>query len=86
MRSALLLMLAAIGSFAEGPIVEGNPKAAVRVIIYEDLQCPDCAVLRKMLDEKLLPKYKDRVAFEHRDVPLAKHSWARQAAIAARFL
>jgi protein-disulfide isomerase len=38
-----------------------------------------------MLDEKLVPKYKDRVAFEHRDFPLAKHSWARKAAIVGRF-
>jgi protein-disulfide isomerase len=39
-----------------------------------------------MLDEKLLPKYGGKVAFEHRDFPLAKHAWARPAAIAARYL
>jgi protein-disulfide isomerase len=38
-----------------------------------------------MLDEKLLPKYGAKVAFEHRDFPLPRHTWARQAAIAARF-
>jgi protein-disulfide isomerase len=38
-----------------------------------------------MLDEKLLPKYAATVAFEHRDFPLAKHAWARKAAIASRF-
>jgi protein-disulfide isomerase len=37
-----------------------------------------------MLDEKLLPKYAARVAFEHRDFPLPKHTWARLAAIASR--
>lgn len=66
-------------------LIEGNPKSPVRIIIYEDLQCPDCADFRRMMDEKLLPKFGDRVAFEHRDFPLAKHSWARQAAHAARF-
>ena len=55
-------------------------------MIYEDLQCPDCADFRKVLDEKLLPKYRGKVAFEHRDFPLAKHAWARKAAIAARFV
>jgi protein-disulfide isomerase len=38
-----------------------------------------------MMDEKLLPEYGGRVAFVHRDFPLAKHAWARRAAIAARF-
>ena len=62
-------------------VVEGNKSSAVRVIAYEDLQCPDCAVYRKMLDEKLLPKYGGTVAFEHREFPLRKHQWARPASI-----
>ncbi|MBC8165519.1 MAG: thioredoxin domain-containing protein [Bryobacteraceae bacterium] len=69
---------------AQEPPVEGNPKSAVRVVVYEDLQCPDCTLYRKMLDEKLLPKYGNQVAFEHRDFPLPKHKWAKPAAIAAR--
>jgi len=76
-----LALTAAVGD----RLVEGNPASRVRVVIYEDLQCPDCAAFRRMLDEKLLPAYASRVAFEHRDFPLAKHGWARQAAIAARF-
>ena len=59
---------------------------SVRVLIYEDLQCPDSARFSKILDEKLLPNYEGKVAFEHRDFPLAKHDWARKAAIAARFM
>jgi protein-disulfide isomerase len=70
---------------AEQRLIEGNPASRVRVLIYEDLQCPDCADFRRMLDEKLLPRYGGKVAFEHRDFPLAKHAWARKAAIAARF-
>ena len=66
-------------------LVEGNASSPVRVLIYEDLQCSDCAEFRRMLDEKLLPKYGGRVAFEHRDFPLAKHALARKAAFAARF-
>lgn len=67
------------------PVVEGNASSQVRVVAFEDLQCPDGAAYRRMLDEKLLPAYKDKVAFEHRDFPLPKHAWARKAAIAARF-
>jgi protein-disulfide isomerase len=66
-------------------LVEGNAQSAVRVIVYEDLQCPDCADFRKMMDKDLLPKYKATVAFEHRDFPLPKHNWARRAAISAKF-
>ena len=56
-------------------------ESKVRVLIYEDLQCPDCAEFRRMMDEKILPRYGERVAFIHRDFPLAKHAWARKAAI-----
>lgn len=66
--------------------VEGNPAGKVRVVAYEDLACGDCAEFRKMLDEKLLPKYGGTVGFEHRDFPLAKHVWARKASIAARYV
>lgn len=65
--------------------VEGNPQSQVHVLIYEDLQCPDCAIFRKALDNKLLPRYGTSVAFEHRDFPLPKHAWAREAALAARY-
>jgi protein-disulfide isomerase len=71
--------------YAQKPIVEGHADSPVRAVIYEDLQCPDCAAFRRMMDDKLLPQYSEKVAFVHRDFPLAKHAWARRAAIAARF-
>jgi len=81
----LLLILTAMTAIAQPHLVEGKPDSPVRVVIYEDLQCPDCADFRVMLDTKLLPKYGAKVAFEHRDFPLPKHKWARPASIAARF-
>jgi len=72
-------------ALAQVHLVEGKGDSPVRVVIYEDLQCPDCADFRVMLDQKLLPKYGVKVAFEHRDFPLPKHKWARPAAVAARF-
>jgi protein-disulfide isomerase len=83
-RAALAWLALAIAAPAQ-TLVEGRPDSPVRVMIYEDLQCPDCADFRAMLDSKLLPRYGDKVAFLHRDFPLAKHAWARRAAIAARF-
>ncbi len=81
----LILTLAAVVALAQDRVVEGNPKSPVRVIAYEDLQCPDCATYRKMMDDRLLPKYANKVAFEHRDFPLKKHAWARRASLAARY-
>ena len=85
MKLALALLISAMGLSAQKPLVEGLADSPVRAIVYEDLQCSDCAVFRRMLDEKILPRYHDKVAFVHRDFPLAKHAWARRAAIAARF-
>jgi len=66
--------------------IEGRADSPVRVLIFEDLQCSDCAAFRRMLEAKLLPRYGSRVAFVHRDFPLARHAWARQAAVASRYL
>ena len=85
MKTLVLFALTAIALFAQKPLVEGNPASAVRVVIFEDLQCPDCADFRAMMDEQLLPRFKSTVAFEHRDFPLPKHDWARKAAIASRY-
>ena len=85
-RLLAALSMAAMTAYpAAQHLMEGAAQSPVRVIIYEDLQCPDCADFRVMLDEKLLPRYAATVRFEHRDFPLAKHAWARKAAIAARF-
>ena len=37
------------------------------------------------MDSELLPVFRGQACFEHRDFPLPKHSWARQAAIAAKY-
>jgi len=65
--------------------IEGSETSPVRVIAYEDLQCPDSAAYRRMLDQHLLPQYASTVAFGHREFPLPNHNWARPAAIAARY-
>ena len=90
MRSlrVVLLWTAAVAAMpgARYDVMEGNPASPVKVVIYEDLQCGDCLTLRTLLDEKVLPKYGDRVAFQHRDLPLGRHEWARPAAIADRWV
>ncbi len=73
------------GLTAQQNLIEGRAGSPVRVVVYEDLQCPDCAAFRRMMDEKLLPRYAEKVEFLHRDFPMAKHRWARRASIAARY-
>ena len=87
-RLAALAILLGMGgmSATRSELVEGNPASTVKVVIYEDLACSDCARLRVMLDEKILPKYGKRVAFVHRDFPLPRHDWARPAALAGRWV
>lgn len=86
MRIAIAALAFTVGALAaEKSLVEGNPESGVRLLVYEDLQCPDCADFRVMLDSQILPKYAKQIAVEHRDFPLPKHKWARQAAIASRY-
>jgi predicted DsbA family dithiol-disulfide isomerase len=64
--------------------VEGAAASLVHVEFWEDLACRDCALWRRRLDQRLLPRYGDRVSFVSRDFPLAKHPWAEAAAMASR--
>jgi protein-disulfide isomerase len=84
--AALLAATLCCAGAGRNDIVEGSPSSPVRVIIYEDLQCGDCAHFRGMMDQRILPRYGNRVEFIHRDFPLPKHDWARQAAIAGRWV
>lgn len=57
--------------------------SSVTVTIYTSLQCGDCTRFDTMLNESLVPKYRNRVRFVHREFPLAKHVWARAASVCA---
>jgi len=81
----LLPLLFVLAAADVARLMEGNASSPVKVVIFEDLQCSDCADFRVMLDKQILPKYAGKVAFEHRDFPLPKHNWARKAAIASRY-
>ena len=67
-------------------VVEGNAASSVRLVIYEDLECGDCARFEAVLEQKILPKYGSKISIVHRDFPLGKHDWARPAAMAARWV
>jgi protein-disulfide isomerase len=84
---AIGLTLASQSMFAVNhDVVEGNPASPVRLVIYEDMECGDCARFEAVLEQKILPKYGSRISIVHRDFPLGKHDWARQAALASRWV
>jgi protein-disulfide isomerase len=58
----------------------------VTVEIFEDLQCPDCTRLQRMLEEKILPAVGEEVEFVRRDFPLTKHPEALSLAAEAQHL
>jgi protein-disulfide isomerase len=68
-------------------IEPGDPasraQAPIEIVEYSDFQCPYCRELAPTLS-KILEKYGSRVRLVWKDYPLSIHSFAREAAEAAR--
>jgi protein-disulfide isomerase len=56
--------------------------AKVAIIVFEDLQCPDCARAHPLV-KAVAEQHK--VPVIHRDFPLPQHNFARPAAVYARY-
>ena len=84
--SALLLLLSVLGmtAFAQNtPEVLRPPKGSqVAIVVFEDLQCPDCRRAAPLLAEAGRT-YKIPVV--RHDFPLPMHNWSMQAAVFARY-
>jgi len=79
--------MAPVGRTAEGFYYKGNPEAAVKVIAFEDFQCPGCAYFSRNLAPILERDYINtgRVQFIFHELPLTNiHPNAVAAAEAAR--
>ena len=65
----------------------GAADAKVTVIVWDDFQCPYCAIGYKTLFSDVLPQYQDRVRVVYKDFPLMEiHPWAVHAAVDANCL
>jgi len=67
---------------ADGPLLKPPPGARVAIVVFEDLECPDCS--------RAYPVVWDAANAHHvpvvlHDYPLAMHPWAFEAAVYARF-
>lgn len=81
----LVVLLLALPALAQDPLsaVLRPPKGAkVAIVVFEDLQCPDCARAAPLLREAAKSYKIPEVRY---DFPLPKHGWAREAAIYAKF-
>jgi len=77
-----VLLIAALAAAQDKASILRPPKgASVAIVIFEDLECPDCARAAPLVEEAART-YKIPVV--RRDFPLQMHPWAYDAAVLAR--
>jgi protein-disulfide isomerase len=60
----------------------GAAAPKVTIIVYDDFQCPYCAMMYRTLFADSMKEYTDRVRIVFKDFPLFEiHPWAKRAAI-----
>ena len=68
----------------KGEPARGPADAKVTIVEYSDFQCPFCSRGYQVVEEQVMPEYKDKVKFYFKNLPLKSiHPWAEGAAIAA---
>jgi len=78
-----VLLIAALAAAQDKAAILRPPKgASVAIVIFEDLECPDCARAAPLV-EQAARTYKIPVV--RHDFPLQMHPWAYDAAVLARF-
>jgi len=80
-----LILALSISIFAQEPVnpVLRPPKGArVAIVVFEDLECPDCRRAAPLLDEAA-KTYK--IPLVTHDFPLPFHKWSFEAAVIARY-
>jgi len=78
-----VLLIAALAPAQDKATILRPPKgASVAIVIFEDLECPDCARAAPLVEEAART-YKIPVV--RHDFPLQMHPWAYDAALLARF-
>ena len=78
--AVLALTLSAFA--ADGSSLKPPPGAKVAVVVFEDLQCPDCARAYPVVWDAANAH---KVPVVLHDFPLPRHNWSFRAAVLARF-
>lgn len=60
----------------------GNPSAPIKLIVYDDYECPACGAFYEQTLRPMIDTYvaEGKVYLVHRDFPLLGHQFSRQAA------
>jgi protein-disulfide isomerase len=78
--AVLALTLSAFA--ADGSSLKPPPGAKVAVVVFEDLQCPDCARAYPVVWDAANAH---KIPVVLHDFPLPRHNWSFRAAVLARF-
>jgi protein-disulfide isomerase len=87
-RIAVFLAISLLGTWsaaqaaADGSQLELPGRAKVAIVVFEDLQCPDCAKVHPAL---LQAAKTSKVPLVIHDFPIPRHAWAFPAAVLARY-
>jgi len=79
---AVLLIASLLAAQDKASLLRPPKGASVAIVIFEDLECPDCARAAPLVEEAART-YKIPVV--RHDFPLPMHPWAYDAAILARY-
>lgn len=82
---AAAVLLLATGAFAQdevNPVLRPPKGAQVAIVVFEDLECPDCRRAAPLVEEAA-KTYKIPVV--RHDFPLPFHKWSFDAAVIARY-
>lgn len=79
---ALVLFVAALAFAGDTSVLRPPKGAKVAIVVFEDLQCPDCARAAPLVHEAA-KTYK--IPLIQYDFPLPQHNWSFDAAVNARW-
>lgn len=82
LAACLLAFTSTVFAAADGSTLQLPKGAKVAVVIFEDLQCPDCARVHPILMEATKAS---KVPLVIHDFPISRHAWAFPAAVLARY-
>jgi protein-disulfide isomerase len=80
--SAILLLLGTLSWSADTSMLRPPKGSKVAIVVFEDLECPQCAKAAPLLHDAA-KKY--NIPLVQHDFPLRQHPWSLDAAVNARY-
>ncbi len=80
--AAILLLVGTLGWGVDTSMLKPPKGSKVAIVVFEDMECPQCAKAAPMLHEAA-KKY--NIPLVQYDFPLRQHPWSYEAAVNARY-